>query len=65
MKINQKTKKFNSFRSKLDRSFHSIHVTREGSEDVEATHQSVEEIISEIQNPDLDSSLEDIQVNAL
>lgn len=29
---------------------------------VEAAHASVEEIISEIQNPDLDSSLEDIQV---
>jgi hypothetical protein len=28
---------------------------------VEAAHRSVEEIISEIQNPDLDSSLEDIQ----
>ena len=28
---------------------------------IEDTHRSVEEIISEIQNPDLDSSLEDIE----
>ena len=32
---------------------------------IEATHQSVEEIISDIKNPDLDCSLEDIQVNKL
>ena len=32
---------------------------------IEATHQSVEEIISDIKNPDLDCSLEDIQVHKL
>ncbi|XP_023338330.1 protein Hook homolog 3 isoform X2 [Eurytemora carolleeae] len=36
-------------------------IRRKRTSTVEETHRSVEHIISEIQNPDLDSSLEDIQ----